>query len=304
MNTMQGGIRWGAAPVNWNNDDLPEWGFRVPVDQVLQEAAAAGCEGIEWGTGFPEDGEEVRDLLARHGLHLCGAYQWVRLHEVPVAVELPRLQPVMSRLQRGGARHLVVAVQWTPERRAYAGRAAQAPSLPAQGWRRLTDGLVHLGRVAADYGLQLVYHNHVGTYVETPEELERLLQDTDPDWVGWCLDTGHLAWGAGDPAAPVELARRHAGRIRYVHAKDVDVGAMRAVVAAGGGFLDGLREGVFVPPGEGSVDFRAILATLSEAGYSGWVVEEAEQDPNRFSARVQVQRGLRHLRQALVGGEG
>jgi inosose dehydratase len=278
------GVRLGLAPVNWNNDDIPEWGQLRPYPELAAAAARLGYAGLEAGTGAPEDPVALRALLAGHGLALPGAYRWARLADpATVEAEGAAALAVARRLAQAGAEVLLVAEHWTEERRAVAGRAGEYPelALPDPAMRTLCRALEALARQVRALGLRLAFHPHAGTPVETPDEVERLLRSTDPDLVGLCLDTGHTLYGGGDP---VRTARRHGARIGYVHAKDVDRRVLAEIRARGLGLLDGLRRGVFAPaystPADRSgVDVDAVGEALRAAGYRGWVIFECDRNP-------------------------
>ncbi len=298
-----GAVRFGLAPVNWNNDDVPEWGQTRPYARLAAEAAALGYEGLEAGTGAPEDARELRALLAAHGLRLPGAYVWARLSEPATADgEVARLTLEARRLAAAGADALLVAEHWTPERRAVAGRAGEHPelALPPDRLGCLCRALDELGRRCRETGLRLALHHHVGTPVETPDEVEAVMAGTDPGSVGLCLDTGHTVFGGGDA---LEAARRHGDRVVYVHAKDVDPAALRDARSGRMGLLDGLRRGVFAPvfgPGGGAVDLPAVAGALRRAGFHGWVIMECDRNPRTGDPSAEARSALPHLRRAFA----
>jgi inosose dehydratase len=157
--------------------------------------------------------------------------------------------------------------------------------LSEAGWRALGRGLAIVARQAVDRGIRVHYHNHAGSYVETPDEVERLLALADPDLFDLCFDTGHYAYGGGDPAA---FVARHHGRIGYLHVKDVDADVLARARAAGVGFFDALRAYVFCELGQGVVPAAGLVRTLLDAGYRGWIVVEQDtcRRPSTESARI------------------
>jgi inosose dehydratase len=138
------------------------------------------------------------------------------------------------------------------------------------------DGLHRLGEIAVEQDMKLCYHHHMGTGVMVREEVDRLMADTDPALVHLLFDTGHIYWAGGDPLA---LAKDHGDRIAHVHLKDIRRDRMEANDARGGSFEEGVRAGVFTVPGDGDIDFGPIFQALADAGFEGWLVVEAEQDP-------------------------
>lgn len=295
-------VRLGLAPVNWNNDDVPEWGQTAPYAELVARTAALGYAGLESGTGAPEAPGELRALLAAHGLRLAGAYEWVRLSDPgAVAGELERATAAARRLAAAGAEALLVAEHWTQARRAVAGRAAEHPALglSAEGWSCLCRALDELGRRAGALGLRLAFHHHVGSPVETPAEVAAVMEGTDPGAVGLCLDTGHTVWGGGDA---LEAARRYAARIVYVHAKDCDAEALEEARARGLGLLDGLRRGVFSPlysTARSCVDIGAVGSVLAAAGFGGWVIMECDRNPRQGDPDAEAARAREALGRAF-----
>jgi inosose dehydratase len=163
-------------------------------------------------------------------------------------------------------------------------------------WGRLVDGLHEVGKITNDAGLELCYHHHMGSGVQTRAEVDRLMAATDPELVHLLLDTGHLLWGGDDP---LELARAHAERIRHVHLKDVRRAVMDEAVANRWSFYDGMMAGVFTVPGDGCIDFRPILQTLADVGYEGWFSVEAEQDASKANPLEYAIKARTYLREVV-----
>lgn len=300
-------VHLGLAPVNWNNDDVPEWGQTVSYAGLVAMTAGLGYDGIEAGTGAPEAPAGLRALLQGHGLRLPGAYQWVTLSDpARVDAEMQAALAVAQRLAAAGAETLLVAEHWTQERRAVAGRAAEHPelALSADALACLCRSLDTLGRRVQDLGLRLALHPHVGTPVETPAEVLRVMEATDPQAVGLCLDTGHTVYGGGDALA---AAQRYAARVVYVHAKDVDAEALADARDRGMGLLDGLRRGVFSPvyataPQRSTVDIDAVGAVLRKAGFGGWVIHECDRNPRAGDPAAEAEGARERLGRAFGRG--
>jgi inosose dehydratase len=271
-------IRIGTAPISWGACEIPNWGDQLPYAQVLDEMAACGYEGTELGPWayLPADPATLRRELDARGLALAGAFCPVTLHDPDRrAASLGTARATIDLLAAAGAPVLVLAEAGDERRAAIAGR------VPADGsagfshaeWRRFCDGANEVARYARERGLVTAFHPHVASYVERPEEVARLMRDTDPTLVGLCLDTGHIAYGGGDP---VEIARVHARRVRHVHLKDVRREVRADALARHLDFRDAVALGVFAPLGDGSLDLRGTLGALSAVGYAGWLIVEQD----------------------------
>lgn len=151
------------------------------------------------------------------------------------------------------------------------------PTLATAPWARLCRSLNDLGARLRDRGICLAYHHHMGTVVQTPGEVERLMQDTD-ETVGLVLDTGHLSWSGGDVAT---IARLYGQRLAHVHLKDVREATRERADQEELSFLDAVLEGIFAVPGDGDIEYSQLFSALAAADYDGWLVVEAEQDPAR-----------------------
>lgn len=283
--------RVGTAPINWNNDDLRDWAPEVPFPGILDEMAAAGYEGTELGGNYPTEPARLRGELAGRGLALSGAYRWLPLLD-PTALdgELASLDRLLDLLVALGSRDLIVACRMDERRIALAGRVPEDGSagLDDIGWRTLVDSLARVARRAAAREIQTHYHNHAGSYVETPAEVERFLSLLDPEVADLCFDAGHYAFGGGDPSA---FVARHADRIGYVHLKDVDPLVLARARREGLGFLDALRIYVFCELGEGIAGVPSLVGALLDRGYRGWIVVEQDTSsrPPTKSARASRQ---------------
>jgi inosose dehydratase len=279
----------GTAPVNWNNDDLPNWSPPVAFSEMLDAMAAAGYSGTEFGAGFPRDPVELRPELNARGLELCGSYHWFHFQDAKKFTdELDALDSVIQALSSVGCTNLIVASAMTPDRIGVAGRvpADESMSWSAAEWDALQLGLVRIRDRAAAWRIRSHFHNHVGSHVESPSEVERLVALL-PEGVDLCFDTGHYAFGGGDPVAFVQ---RHADRIGYLHLKDVDGNILASAKRSGLGFLDALRQYIFCELGQGAVDIPQIVATLKNTGYSGWVIVEQDTCPGDPTATARRNR--------------
>lgn len=269
----------GTAPVNWGLDPLYTWLRQPAYEEVLAEMARAGYAGTELGYNFPTDPDQLTAAAARHGLKLASRFCPLSLTRPERReAELACLDTTARLLAALGVAELVVADAGDPLRESLAGQVDRlaATTLSDAQWRALAETLHQAADRIAPLGVRLAFHNHAGTWIETPAELERLCAETDPARVGLCLDTGHLIFGGGDPAAAVRTFGR---RISYLHLKDVDPILLAESRRAGDGFLAAMRRGVFVELGRGCTDFAALKRALDAIGYHGWLI--VEQDTTR-----------------------
>jgi inosose dehydratase len=288
-------VRLGISPIGWSNDDLPELGGDIPLDTCLAEASEAGFEGIELGHKFPRDPALLQSLLGDHELHLVSGWYSGRLLERSVAEELVAIEPHRAVLAAMGSAVLVYAETSGGIAGDRTRPLSRRPSLPNGHWRDFGIHLTELADRLAERGIRLAYHHHMGTVVETAAEIDRLMASTGGS-VGLLLDTGHLAFAGADP---VDIAWRHGLRISHVHCKDVRPGVLARARSADQSFLDSVIDGVFTVPGDGAIDFVAVLGALKAANYRGWLVIEAEQDPAKAPPLVYARRGFAYLSAAL-----
>lgn len=286
--------RLGVSPLLWSNDDLPELGAAIPLEVCLAEAHAAGYEGIELGHKFPRDPQRLRAVLERHGLALISGWYGARLLERSVEHEIEAMQPHLTLLLALGCQVIVLAEMSRSTITTKNVPLSARPRLDTAAWNRFAGALTELAEHLSEQGIRLAYHHHMGTVVQTEADVDRLLACTG-DAVGLLLDTGHLAFAGGDPAA---VARRHGQRIMHVHVKDIRSDPLAAIHDRDGSFLDAIRDGVFTVPGDGSIDFQSVLAALAEHGYSSWLVVEADQDPARAHPLTYARMGHRHVQTA------
>ncbi len=292
-------IRIGINPLTWTIDDLPEVGGETSLETCLTEAKAAGFQGVELGCKFPRTAPELRAALAPHGLALVSGWYSTNLLERDAEAEFEAMRPHRDLLSALGSEVVVVAETTGcvhGERRA---RLSQRPVLAATDWPRFAARLEELGERLADAGLALAYHHHMGTVVQTEDEVDRLMDACDEP-VRLLLDTGHLTFAGGDP---VRAANRHAERIAHVHCKDVRSAVLARSLNRDSSFLDAVLDGVFTVPGDGSVDYAAVLAPIARAKYRGWLVVEAEQDPAVAPSAEYANLGYRNLRR-LADAQG
>lgn len=278
------GIRLGVNPIGWSNDDLRELGGDIPLETCLAEARKAGFDGIELGHKFPRDAAALRRVLDAHGLALVSGWYSAALLQRDAAAEVVALRPHLALLQALGCSVLILAETSNAIHGDRSVPLSRRPVLDDAEWPRFAERLTALADAVQAEGLALVYHHHMGTVVQSEAEIDRLMALCGPS-VRLLLDTGHATFA---DANPVALARRHRARITHVHCKDIRERFLQPARRHDWSFLDSVVAGVFTVPGDGMVDFPAVLSALQ--GYAGWLVVEAEQDPEKanplFYARM------------------
>ena len=273
------------APCSWGaTGDFPSYKDAPGCAQVLDEIALAGYAGTELGDwGFlPTAASALRAELSKRSLALVGGFVPVRLSDPDAHAAGEELAVRTARLLAGGAAAhdapcLVLADEANADRMRVAGRAQAEHGLDDEQWRAVAQGAERIARaVRAATGLRTAFHHHAGTYIETPDELARLMELTDPDLVGLCLDTGHYTYGGGDP---LDAVKRYGDRIWHVHAKDCDRGIFACALADGWDYSRAVCSRLFCELGRGVVDLPAVLSELRRGGYNGWIVVEDEVAP-------------------------
>jgi inosose dehydratase len=288
--------RLGINPLTWSNDDMPELGGETPLETCLAEARLAGYDGIELGNKFPRRAEALKPVLARHDLALVSGWHGARLLERSVVDEIEAADAHATLLAAMGCTVMVFAEVSGAVHGERRSPVSRRPRIPESRWPEFGARITEMARHLKSRGLDLAYHHHMGTVIESEAEIDRLMAVAGPE-AGLLLDTGHLTYAGGDPAA---LARRHARRIVHVHCKDVRRDVLAAARRRDASFLDAVLDGVFTVPGDGVVDYSAALAPLRDAGYRGWLVVEAEQDPAKAHPLTYARLG--HANLARIAG--
>jgi inosose dehydratase len=289
-------FKLGAHPINWVGEDVREHGADTTYESILDDISRLGLKGTEMGRKYPQDPEVLKSELASRGLQLVSQWKSVLFsdpswREQELAAYRKHVEflhgmgsTVISTAEVGGSLHF--DPRRTPNEK-------EVLRLDEAGWRSLADGLNAAGAIAREYGMKLTYHHHGGTVVESPEEIDRLMELTDPSLVWLLYDTGHAYYGGSDP---LSLLRKHYDRIGYVHLKDVRQNALDEARRDGCDFVTCIRRGVFTVPGDGCLDFGPIIAELQAREYDGWAMLEGEQDPAIHPPYLYAERALSYLR--------
>jgi inosose dehydratase len=269
-------ISWGIAPIGWRNDDIPEIGAENTLSHLLSDIVVAGFEGTEVGGFFPEPKVLNKELQLRN-LKIAG--QWFSSFIIQDGVEeaSKAFHKHCQYLKEVQAAVAVVSEQTYSIQGTSKNVFTEKPYFTDEEWDTLCQGLNVLGGIAEQYDLRLVYHHHMGTGVQTLEEVNRLMENTDPNHVHLLYDTGHIFVSDGNY---LNLLNKHIDRIKHVHFKDVRQNVRVQCEKEGKSFLQSFLTGMFTVPGDGCIDFREVYRKLLDTNYSGWIVIEAEQDPS------------------------
>ncbi len=290
-------IQYGTNPIAWANDDDQSIGAHIPTGQILHEAGEViGFDGIENGHRWPEDPAELKALLGRYGLKFISGWYSTELLTRSVADEIAAVQGHLAKLKANGCKVCIVCecsntVHGMPDV-----AVNDRPRLTAAEMAAFGAKMEEFAQYLAGQGITLAYHHHMGTVVEAPDEIDAFMAATGPA-THLLFDAGHCTFGGGNPA---EVLARHVGRVAHFHAKNIRRPVTERVRAEGMSFLQGVLAGAFTVPGdpEGAIDFVPLLRILAGAGYDGWLVIEAEQDPELRDPLEYQSLGLRSLKAA------
>jgi inosose dehydratase len=270
-------VMLGIAPIAWTNDDMPELGGENTFEQCISEMALSGFTGSEIGNKYPRDTKLLKKALELRGIRICNAWFSAFLTTKPLEETVAEFIKHRDFLHEMGAGVIGVAEQGhSIQGKADLSVFDNKPIFTDEEWKRLSEGLEVLGRLAAEKGMIVTYHHHMGTGVQTLSEIDRLMSTTDPGLVHLLFDSGHLTFSGENPE---EVLKKHINRVKHVHLKDIRENILDKVKSEKMSFLQGVREGVFTVPGDGMIEFEPLFKLLKDNNYSGWMVVEAEQDP-------------------------
>ena len=290
-------VKIGINPISWMNDDLPSLGGETPLETALSEGAEIGYRGFELGNKFPKEPAALRAVLGKYNLECISGWYSGRLAHADRTVEqeIEAVGPHLRLLAENGATVMV----YGEVADAIQGEAQPLYKRPrftsAAQWQAYADKMTAFAGYTLQHGVRLSYHHHMGAYVESPADVDQLMALTGPE-LGLLFDSGHMTFGGGDAVA---VLKKHIARVSHVHCKDVRPAVTKLARNGNWTFLQSVMNGAFSVPGDGCVDFEAMLDLLYRHGYQGWLVVEAEQDPAVAPSYQYAQMGFEHL-QKLV----
>ena len=288
-------VKLGVAPIAWSNDDMPELGGETTLEQCLEEASQAGYIGVESGGKFPKDSLELIPKLEKYNLSLCSGWYGANLRKNSVKEEKQYLQQQLKLFQDCKSPCIVFAevsgsIQGDPNR-----KLSTRPQMNTEEWKNFCEKISEIGKYLEDQGMPLAYHHHMGTVIETQEDTERLMEDTH-DSVKLTLDTGHMLFAKGDSK---KIFENYNSRIKHVHCKDIRKNVLEKSLKEDLSFREAFLEGAFTVPGDGCIDYKPLFDILKKNKYSGWLVVEAEQDPQKANPLEYAIKGYKYLTETL-----
>jgi inosose dehydratase len=290
-------IKLAIAPICWTNDDLPELGGHISFEQCIGEMAEAGYHGCEVGNKFPRDPDTLRAALLPYNLSIASAWYSSYFTENRADETLSGFITHMNFLKAMGANVIVVCECGHSIQGKAQAILGNKPVFTNHQWELLINGLHTIGRLANENNMAIVYHHHMGTGIQTEEEIDRLMLESDPNLVSLLFDTGHLYFAGNDLLA---ILNKYESRIKHIHLKDIRGDVLQQTKQNQLSFLDAVRAGVFTVPGDGCIDFDPIFAGLLKMNYKGWWVVEAEQDPEKAIPLVYAKMAREYLRGYLT----
>ncbi len=271
-------VKLGIAPIAWTNDDMPDLGKENTFEQCVSEMALAGFTGSELGNKYPKDPEVLKKALELRGVEICNQWFSSFLITKPFEEVEKEFRAQLTFLKAMGAKvigaseqsHSVQGQMDTPV-------FGHKYEMNDEEWDIFCTGMNKLGKIAKEeYGIALTFHHHMGTVVQSLAEVDRMMENTDPEYVSLLFDTGHFTYCGEDP---LEVVKKYVHRIKHVHLKDIRPEVVEQVKKENMSFLAGVRAGAFTIPGDGCINYDPIFKVLEDAGYEGYMVVEAEQDP-------------------------
>ncbi|GMA98439.1 myo-inosose-2 dehydratase [Pelosinus sp. IPA-1] len=288
-------VKLGIAPIAWTNDDMPDLGKENTFEQCISEMALAGFTGSEVGNKYPRDTKTLKKALQLRGIEIASAWFSAFLTVKPFSEVAAAFKEHRDFLCEMGAKVIVVSEQ---------GHSIQGkldmpiftkkPHFSEEEWSKLAEGLNKLGELAQEKDMKVVYHHHMGTGVQTEEEIDKLMAMTDEKLVYLLFDTGHLVFSGEDY---LKVLNKHIHRIKHVHLKDIRADLMPKIKNSNLSFLDSVRLGAFTVPGDGCINFVPVFEVLAKNNYKGWFIVEAEQDPEKANPLEYAMKARDYIKQ-------
>ncbi|PWC14381.1 myo-inosose-2 dehydratase [Brenneria roseae subsp. americana] len=290
-------VKLAIAPIGWTNDDMPDLGKENTFQQTVSEMALAGFTGSEVGSKYPRDPKVLKPMLDIRGIQICNAWFSTFFADEQKGKTIDEFITHRDFLHAMGAKVIGCSEQSRSTQGTPKPVLEGRPTFTDKEWRLVADGYNELADLAAEKGMTVGLHHHMGTGIQTAQEIDRFMDLVDDD-VYLLYDTGHAYYSEGSQEAMLQILEKYLPRINHVHLKDVRDEIVAEVRAHKLSFLDGVKKGTFTVPGDGVIDFKPVFKLLEDFGYEGWIVVEAEQDPakaNPFEYAVKARRYIREV---------
>lgn len=288
-------IKLGMSPISWTNDDLPELGGDTTLETCLSETLEAGFIGTELGGKFPKNKNELKSVLAKNNLKLISGWYSGTLINNDIESEIVRITPQLNLFKDVGASVIVYGETFNTVQNKIEIPLNKRPKLNQYDINEYGIKLTKLAEHCAEQGVPLTFHHHMGTAVESEDEINKVMLSTGKD-VGLLLDTGHLYFAEGSYK---NILSKFGDRINHVHTKDIRLNILKTINKSKDSFLNCVLKGVFTVPGDGVIDYEDFISRLFDTGYEGWIVVEAEQDPKKANPLKYAKKGYNSLELAL-----
>lgn len=288
-------VKLAIAPIAWTNDDLPDLGAENSFEQCISEMALSGFSGSEIGNKYPKDPDVLKHYLDVRGLRICNAWFSSLLLSDGYDATIEAFIKHRDFLHALGAKVIGASEQGNSIQGKNVSIFGNKPVYTDEQWELIVKGFNEMGRLAREKDMYFTVHHHMGTGVQTADEIDRLMEMTDENLVFLLFDTGHLAFAGEDAVA---VLKKYVHRTKHVHLKSIRKDVIAESKAKGYSFLDCVRAGAFTVPGDGDFDFRPVFDILSDADYEGWVVVEAEQDPAKANPFEYALLARKYIREA------
>ena len=284
-------IKLGIAPIAWSNDDMPELGGDTPIEQCLQEASEAGFTGIELGGKFPRNSGITKFLINKFQLKMPGGWYGSNLRERSVTEEWTAMQDHLNLLKKVSGEIFIFAdVSGSIQGEAKKPLSSR-PKLELNEWKEYCKKINEISNRLADVGIPMSYHEHMGTIIQTEEDVDKFMENTNNNTY-LLYDTGHLLFAQADYK---NILKKYIKRINHIHCKDIRKNILTDSIQKDLSFRDSFLEGVFTVPGDGCIDYKPLLKILFENQYKQWLIIEAEQDPKKANPFEYAKIGYKYL---------
>ena len=293
-------IKIGISPIAWQNDDLPDLTANYTMEQALEESREIGYTGVERGQRMPKDTDGLKAYLDKYDIALCGGWCSGATLVNDFDAEVAQISAQVEQFKALNAPCIVYAEcsntiqgdQGTP--------VNDRPTLSRDEIKAYAEKLSEVAKWSTDQGMPVAYHHHMGSIIESEDDVNWLMEYSDPAALLLTFDTGHLLFGGGDVMATLD---RWGDRVHHVHFKDIRPDIVKDVRDNRRSFLDAVIAGAFTVPGDGCIDFHAVGKALKGMNYSGWIVVEAEQDPAKAPPKEYSQKGYDHILEVLEASD-